>query len=656
VSSALRRSALHCGRFLLATLLATTGFIPAAISSAQPVAAAPADVGYRDFAYSGASDATAGSVQSKLWYHDGHWFGVLFDQTGTTPPLKFRIKQLDMTTQEWADTGVGVDDRNGSRADVLSSGNTLYVASSHETLDLRFYRFTYDTGTDTYSLDAGFPKTIANTSGGTGYVSLARAADGDLWMAFPQKSGTPDQASIYYSTSTDSGVTWSTPAVLPAQSTTVKDQDIAAISPLGSGGSAGVGVLWSDQNAAAFYFSVHLDSDNATTWGTRESAYSAPNAADNHISMKTDASGRVVAAVKTSMTGASSALIVVLRRSTVGVWESHAVSTKAQDGTRPVLLLDTAANQAAVYMTSPAIPGTAQMKLYRHTAALDTLDFGAASLGTVIIANAADQEVNNATSTKQPIDGIGQVVEVSDVSTHRYLHSCVGGPCPAAGNPGPTISGFTQGYVTPSTMGSTSVAARLRWAASDPDGIGKYAVRWSADGGATWHVVKLATPLSTSATITLAVAKQYKFRVVAYDTKGAWKDKFLDVRIGRAQQTAASVHYSGTWHTQLTSYASGGSLKYTAVKGASATYTFTGKSIGFVGWTGPSRGVVKIYIDGSATASATIDLRTASNLPRRVLFSRSWFSQGSHSIKVVLTGTTGRWRADVDAFLAGRDS
>ena len=653
--SALRRTTLHAGRLVLSTVLAVAAFLPAASGGVQPVGATAADVGYRDFAYSGVSDATAGSVQSKLWYHDGHWFGVLFDDSGSPAPLKFRIWRLNLTTQAWTDTGVAVDDRNSSRADVLASGDTLYVASSHDTLDVRFYRYTYDSVANTYSLDAGFPKTIADTTTGTGYVSIAQAADGDLWMVFPKKGGSADQSSIYYTTSTDGGATWAAPAVLPAQATTVKDQDIAAISTIGSGVTAGVGVLWSDQNAAAFYFSGHLDSANATTWGGLETAYSGTNAADNHLSLKTDGSGRVVAAVKTSMTGGASPLIVALRRSTVGVWENHTVSTKSQDGTRPLIVLDSGANQAAVYMQSPTIASTGQRKLYRHTASLDTLDFGTPSLGSVVVSNAADPELSDPTSTKQLINGFGQVVEVSDASTHRYLHSCLGGPCTTAGNVGPTISGFTQGYVTPSTMGSNSAAVRLRWAASDPDGIKQYALRWSLDSGATWHSVKLATLTSTSATLVLAVAKQYRFRVSAYDTKGAVTNKYLDVRIGRAQETAAAIHYSASWHTQTTSAASGGTLKYTTVKGRSATYTFVGESIGFVGWTGPTRGQIKIYIDNSTTASATIDLKTASNLSRRVLFSKSWFSQGTHSIKIVLTGTTGRWRADVDAFLVGRD-
>jgi hypothetical protein len=659
VASTVRRFARHSSRLFLATILASSGFIPAATVGIQRAAATAADVGYRDFAYTGASDAAAASLQSKLWYHDGHWFGVLFDDVGSPAPVKFRIWQLNMTTQEWSDSGVAVDDRNGSRADVLASGDTLYVASSHPTLDVRFYRFTYNSVSNTYSLDSGFPKTIANTTTGTGYVSLTQAANGDLWMVFPQKSGTPDQASVYYSTSTDSGATWATPAVLPAQSSTIKDEDVAAITPLGSGVTAGVGVLWGDQNAGAFYFSAHLDSAPAGTWGARETAYGPPdvtNAADNHMSVKTDASGRVVAAVKTSMTGGTSPLIVVLRRSTLGVWENHTVSTKSQDATRPMLLLDTGANQAAVYTHAPAIAATGQRKLYRHTASLDTLDFGTPSLGSLVISNAADPALSDPTSTKQLINGFGQVVEVSDATTHRYLHSCLGGPCPSAGaNVGPTISGFTQGYVTPSTMGSNSAVVRLRWSASDPDGISKYSVRWSLDSGATWHLVKTATPTSTSATLVLAVAKQYRFRVSAYDTKGAVTNKYLDVRIGRAQENVSAIHYSASWHVQSTSSASAGALKYTTVKGRSATYTFVGHSIGFVGWTGPTRGQIKVYIDNSATASATIDLRTSSNLSRRVLFSKSWFSQGTHSIKIVLTGTSGRWRADVDAFLVGRD-
>ena len=79
------------------------------------------DVGYRDFAYgTGAGSGwvdpdlspTASKPQSKLWFAQGRWWGVLNDPVSND----FRIHVLDTSTQPWSNTGVLVDARNGSRA------------------------------------------------------------------------------------------------------------------------------------------------------------------------------------------------------------------------------------------------------------------------------------------------------------------------------------------------------------------------------------------------------------------------------------------------------------------------------------------------------------------------------------------------------------
>ena len=60
------------------------------------------------------------------------------------------------------------------------------------------------------------------------------------------------------------------------------------------------------------YFAVHNDADPDTAW-TVETATSGPGIADDHINLKTDSSGRVFAATKTSLSG-SGALVRLLVR------------------------------------------------------------------------------------------------------------------------------------------------------------------------------------------------------------------------------------------------------------------------------------------------------------------------------------------------------
>ena len=725
---------------LATAAITAAGMLLAATSRAVPtVLAAPADVGYRDFSYAGvkgADDVSAASSQSKLWFHDGSWFGVLFDPGSASVSSAHRIFRFNMTTQTWANTGVTVDSRERSHADVVSAGSKLYVASSRRSRVLHIFRYTYDSTAKKYEIDTGFPVPISNTSSGTGYVSLARGADGNLWTAYRVNGGTANQSTVHYSMSSDNGRSWTTGEPLP-QTTTIWDEDTAAIVPFGSGSGAGVGVLWSDQNDDAFYFSAHLDSQaDAGTWLARETAFAGTHAVDRHISVKSTPSGDVVAAVKTDMKGGTDPSIVVLRRAGDATWDTHTVVTHNEGGTRPHLVIDAGSNQAAVYITAPTLVGAGQQrKLYRRTAPLDTLNFGAPSLGTVVIANAADDHLDDPTSSKDVVDGIGQLVVVSDETTFRYLHSCIGDPCPVppvadftaapvagdapvavsftdvstnnpttwlwnfgdgttslaenpthtytsagtysvtltagnaagsdtttkndfitlTGNAGPTIGPLTQRYIVRQTVGATT-AMRLTWSATDPDGDGvsRYALHYSKDGGTTWTKIRLSSPLSTSAKFNAAVRQPYLIRVKAWDSLGAFTQSVTALTDRRAQEGNSAITYSGTWRKRTSGSASGGALKSTTSRGDSATFSFEGSSIGFVTQTGPTRGIVRIYVDGTTKPSWRIDLGTNANHPRRLVFSTSWSSVGNHTIRVVLVGTAGRHRLDVDAFEFGR--
>jgi PKD repeat protein len=416
------------------------------------LAATPVDAGFRDFVYGpaiGVDDVSAPPIQSKLWFHDGHWFGLLFDESVE----KFRIYTLDMATQDWTSTSALADDRNRSHGDALSVGNSLYVvSSSSEQLgatarDVRIYRYTYSTTTDSYTVSSGFPKTLSGTTAGTGVATIARDSDGDLWVAFVQTGR------VKFSTSTDDGVTWSAPADVPGMGNDVAADDVAAIASLGGTGEEAVGVFWSNQSLTddAFYFAAHLDSDPAGTWQARETAMGTPGTqtftADNHISIKTDSDGQLLAAVKTSRNDGSNnsgdPLIAVLRRvgspDAAGSWETHTVTTVSVKGTRPLLVLDDESDQANVFLTFPTLASDGDQAIYRRTAPIGSLDFGTPAIGTPFIDAEPENAINDATSTKQITSAAsGIIVEAADIPTLTYLHGCAGSVCPQ-----PPVANFT---------------------------------------------------------------------------------------------------------------------------------------------------------------------------------------------------------------------
>lgn len=108
--------------------LAIAVLVAAALLGVIRVGAAGADVGVRDFSYTdlnGVQVPTEDKPQSKLWFHDGSWWGLLYS------PVEHAtvIERLDASTQTWVDTGTVVDSRRTARADVLWDGQKLYVGS-----------------------------------------------------------------------------------------------------------------------------------------------------------------------------------------------------------------------------------------------------------------------------------------------------------------------------------------------------------------------------------------------------------------------------------------------------------------------------------------------------------------------------------------------
>ena len=120
-----------------AAVVISTLAAPAAILRAD---AAPTTVGYRDFSYAGTTAPTADKPQSKLWFHDSRWWGVLFRPTPSGG--NFYIHRLGLATQSWVSTGVVVDTRSNVRVDALSKGAQLYVASSSPSADANLDRTT----------------------------------------------------------------------------------------------------------------------------------------------------------------------------------------------------------------------------------------------------------------------------------------------------------------------------------------------------------------------------------------------------------------------------------------------------------------------------------------------------------------------------------
>ena len=158
-----------------------------------------------------------------------------------------------------------------------------------------------------------------------------------------------------------------------------------------------------------------------------------------------------------------------------------------------------------------------------------------------------------------------------------------------------------------------------------------------------------ASPAAT----TVTAGGTVRFRVRAVDragNTGAWMTgPVLMPALVQTPAGTTGLTYAGTWSDAASASYSGGALRYATAAGASATYTFTGRSIALVTTRATSRGAVRVYLDG-ATTPVTLDTYAATTAYGVQVWSQTFATCGPHTVRVVVVGTAGRPRVDLDAF------
>ena len=243
---------------------------------------------------------------------------------------------------------------------------------------------------------------------------------------------------------------------------------------------------------------------------------------------------------------------------------------------------------------------------------------------------------------------------VTDAVSNRGPDRLVSAPAVVFDRTAPRTGAPHLALATSTTLSSpassSGVPATLSWSASDVGGAGvaSYDVRSSRDGGA---FVDLALGVrAPRLSVTLAPGHTYRFEVRARDAAGN-VGSWTAGSTGRAvllQQDVASVRYGGPWRETTGSRFSGGDVRWSITTGAAATFTFTGRGVGFVASRGPDRGAVNVYLDGRLVAQ--VNLHAAALGQRIVVWSRTWAASGTHTLKLVVVGTAGHPRVDIDAF------
>ena len=206
------------------------------------------------------------------------------------------------------------------------------------------------------------------------------------------------------------------------------------------------------------------------------------------------------------------------------------------------------------------------------------------------------------------------------------------------------------------SVGTSTVPVRISWRGSDPDGRdSSYHFQRSTDGGRHWSTVALPTAAARSITLSLGADSGHRFRVRAVDELGGRSTWATSEKLGLVIDQQGAAKLRRTWSKETGSDLAGGSSHGTRIRGASATYTFDGRSVRWIGTTDVDRGLARVYLDGRLVA--TVDTYSATRQTCQVLFAAT-VKPGRHTLRIVVLGannnrSTGD-RVDVDAFVVTR--
>jgi len=394
------------------------------VFAGMPAASAdPGDVGYAGPLHPSTGTPTGTKrAESVLWFNDGLWWANMWDESTDD----FYIYRWNTATMTWAKTPTRVDTRANTHVDALWDGSRLMIASHGVVADgspatsgypATLFQYTYSSSTKTYTLERS--SQINNMK--TETLTIDKDSTGNLWATWMQGN------QIYFNrTTTSAHSAWTQPAPVPNAPNVSVDDNSALIAYNGY-----IGILWSSQSATApdgVYFSIHKDGTPDTSWSAKPIvAYQAPKGSDDHMNLKwLDVSGgQIYAAVKTSFTSGSQALLQLLVFDVATLkWRApYMIARQSDCPNRVILLIDEAKGLLRTFATYPGPDGicsTSGGAIYEKDSPLNAISFPSGK-GTMVINDQSSQVVHNSTSTKQNIrPGMGVAVLADNNANKQY--------------------------------------------------------------------------------------------------------------------------------------------------------------------------------------------------------------------------------------------
>jgi len=276
-------------------------------------------------------------------------------------------------------------------------------------------------------------------------------------------------------------------------------------------------------------------------------------------------------------------------------------------------------------MAAPHVTGIAALALSKASGAMT-----AAALRSIVLASAVPLQAASCYS-------------VTGRLANAYRAVTTAGPTAIP----PCLWRFNVGSVVGSGISST-----VSWQPATGTAAGSSYVVLRRRGSGPWSTAATTTARSLGQTLTFGTAYRYATRTrtaggslgpVAY---GQYVETAL------YQEGTSLAKYSGTWSTSSSSTASGGKIRTSSQANAYVEFHRAAMAMAVVGRRGPTSGKAKVYVDGVLVS--TIDLYRSTSQSRVVLFSHAWSTVATHTVRVVVVGTAGRPRVDIDAFAIAR--
>lgn len=203
----------------------------------------------------------------------------------------------------------------------------------------------------------------------------------------------------------------------------------------------------------------------------------------------------------------------------------------------------------------------------------------------------------------------------------------------------PTFTTKPSVNLTSGTVNTTAVPVALGWKATDAAALKE--VRLTSPSAHTYG------PTTYTAALTSNSGTATTWSMTAHDQAGNTATATTTATPVILQETSATR--TGTWTTKSSTSYLGGKSYTSSSKNASLSWKFTGRSAAWVVSRASTSGQAYIYVDGTKTA--TVDLKSSTTKYRDAAWTKNWSTSATHTIRIVVVGTTGRPAVTTDGLV-----